>query len=113
MGMRRGKPGMTSVPVPAVARWTVHLLPIVLLLLVFAVAHAPPVEALYLKGIQDGGDYDSLIQPLLLGLAALPESSRTILIPLGASTDWVGVRLAADPPLPGLRAAESRAPPVL
>ena len=100
-------------PVRAVARWTVHLLPIVLLVVVFAGANATPLEPLHLKGIQDGGDYDSLIQPLLLGLAALSESSRTILTPLGASTDWVGVRLAVDPPRPGLRAAESRAPPAL
>jgi hypothetical protein len=36
-----------------------------------AVANATPLEILHLKGIQDGGDYDSIIQPLVLSLAGL------------------------------------------
>ncbi len=104
---------MIPVHFPAVARRTVHLLPVVLLVLVFAVANATPLEPLHLKGIQDGGDYDSLIQPLVLLLAALPESPVSVLTPLGPSTDRVSFGIPADPPVPARRAAQSRAPPVL
>jgi hypothetical protein len=56
---------------PSFACLSVHCLPGVLLLLLVAVANATPLEILHLKGIQDGGDYDSIIQPLVLSLAGL------------------------------------------
>jgi hypothetical protein len=56
---------------PSSACLSVHCLPGVLLLLLVAVANATPLEILHLKGIQDGGDYDSIIQPLVLSLAGL------------------------------------------
>ncbi len=94
------------------ARRTVHLLPVVPLVLLFAVADATPLEPLHLKGIQDGGDYDSLIQPLVLSLAGLPDSQVPIVTPLGPSTERVSSSVPADLPVPASRAAQSRAPPV-
>jgi hypothetical protein len=91
---------------------TVYLLPVVLLA-VFAVADATPLEPLHLKGIQDGGDYDSLIQPLVLVLAALPESPVSVFTPIAPSTDRLSFSGPAVLPLPARRGAPSRAPPVL
>ncbi len=50
----------------------VALLATVLLVLLHAVAWAVPPEPLHLPGIQDGADYDSLIQPLVFALAGVP-----------------------------------------
>jgi len=96
----------------ALARQTVPLLLVASLAMLFAVADAIPLEPLHLKGIQDGGDYDSLIQPLVLGLAALPESPVSVFTPIAPSTDRLLVSGPSDLPLPGGRGAPSRAPPV-
>src|SRR3989442_15379771 len=104
-------------PIPAqlrrLARRTVHSLSGVLLLLLLAVADATPLEPLHLKGIQDGGDYDSLIQPLVLALAALPDAPVPVITPLGPSPARVTPAVPVDLPVPASQAAESRAPPVL
>ena len=49
----------------------VALLATVLLVLLHAVAFAIPPEPLHLPGLQDGADYDSLIQPLVLALSGV------------------------------------------
>ena len=95
------------------ARRTVSLLPVVLLTVLFAVADAIPLEPLHLEGIQDGGDYDSLIQPLVLALAALPERPVSVFTPIGPSADRLSLSGPAALPLPARRGAPSRAPPVL
>ncbi len=94
------------------ARRTVHGLPGVLLVLLLAVADATPLEPLHLKGIQDGGDYDSLIQPLVLTLGGLADAPVPVLTPLGPSPARVTPAVPADLPVPASQAAESRAPPV-
>ena len=106
---------MTRVVVPgrceALAHRTVYLLPVVLLV-VFAVADATPLEPLHLKGIQDGGDYDSLIQPRVLVLAALPERPVSVFTPIAPIPDRLSLSGPADLSLPARRGAPSRAPPV-
>jgi hypothetical protein len=97
----------------SLARRTAGLLLAVLFLLLFGVAYAVPVEPLHLKGIQDGGDYDSLIQPLVLALAGVPDTPVPVLTPLGPSPAWVTSSVSAELPAPARRAAEPRAPPVL
>lgn len=53
--------------------------------MLLAVANARPVEPIHLGGVQDGGDYDSLIQPLVLMLAGLPVTPVPLLTPLRPS----------------------------
>jgi hypothetical protein len=83
----------------------------VLLVLVLAVSDATTPEPLHLQGLQDGGDYDSLIQPLVLALAGLPESDVPDLAPLGPSRECVSASVVAAPPRLIAGAAPSRAPP--
>jgi hypothetical protein len=78
----------------------------------FAVADVIALEPLHLKGIQDGGDYDSLIPPLVLALAALPEGPISVFTSIAPSTDQLSFSGPADFPLPARRGALSRAPPV-
>jgi hypothetical protein len=103
---------MTTGGFPFIRR-SVHCLPGVLLLLLVAVAHATPLEALHLKGIQDGGDYDSIIQPLVLSLAGLAILEAPIVGLLGAAPERPALAAPADCPAPAGSIAESRAPPLL
>jgi hypothetical protein len=95
------------------ARQLGHFLQGVLLVLVLAVAYATPPEPLHLAGIQDGGDYDSLIQPLVLLLAGLPVTEVPLLTWLGPRPTRAIPSLPSDLPAPVHRGAESRAPPIL
>ena len=52
-------------------RRTVALVPALVLVLLHAVALSVPPERLHVPGVHDGGDYDSLIQPLVLALSAV------------------------------------------
>src|SRR5215831_13941041 len=88
-----------------------HAVPGVALIVLFAVANATPLEPLHVKGIQDGGDYDSLIQPLVLALAGLPDTPVPVLIPHGPSPARVPSAVPEDLPIPGRRPTASRAPP--
>ncbi len=90
---------------------TAVCLPGALLVLLLVGADATPPEALYLKGIQDGGDYNSLIQPLVLALSALADASARLLIALGPGPVRVTCPVPTDRPVSARAAAESRAPP--
>ena len=92
-------------------RWVGHIVPGAALIVLFAVANATPPEPLYLKGIQDGGDYDSLTQPLVLSLAGLPDTPVPVLIPHGPRPARVPSTVPEDLPIPGRRPTASRAPP--
>jgi len=95
------------------ARQLGHLLQGLLLVLLLAVAYATPREQLYLGGLQDGGDYDSLVQPLVLALAGLPATAVPVLSLLGPSPAPAILSVLADRPVLTPRAADPRAPPVL
>ena len=81
--------------------------------MLLAVANARPVEPIHLGGVQDGGDYDSLIQPLVLMLAGLPVTPVPLLTPLRPSRVELPFAAPEDLPGPAGRASEPRAPPVL
>jgi hypothetical protein len=96
---------------PAILRHAA-LVPAVLLLVLHAVAGAMPPDPLHLLGIWDGGDYDSVIQPLV---AALDVTS----VDAGAVATPAGPRLAAArvpaPPAATRQTAprpQPRAPPL-
>jgi len=84
----------------------------VLLVWLFAVANATPPEPLHLEGILNGGDYDSLIQPLVLSLAGLPDTPVSLLTPLGLSLMRVSSRVSDDVLTAARPAAAPRAPPL-
>jgi hypothetical protein len=88
-----------------------HLLWMAVLGTVNAVADITPVESLYLDGVHDGGDYDSLIQPLVLSLAGLPDTPVPVLAPLRPMLTRAIVVVPPDLPAPAHRTAASRAPP--
>ena len=107
---------MTHAAIPAhlrdLVRPTAHVLPGVLLVVLLAVANATPVEQIHLKGFQDGGDYDNLIQPLVLLLAGLPVTPVPVLTPLRPSPLQLTFAAPADLPGRAGRAGEPRAPPL-
>jgi|SRR6516225_676146 hypothetical protein len=71
----------------------VTLLGMVLLIPLQAVAFAVPPEPLHLAGIQNGADYDSLIQPLVCSLAGLPVEDGRALAPVGPSRSLTGASI--------------------
>src|SRR5262245_51907642 len=88
----------------------------VLLILLFvgltAAALAVPSEPLHLAGIQDGGDFDSAIQPLLLGLAGVPQEYEVpAVVPRSPRPGRAWLPPPATLPAPADRSAPSRAPP--
>jgi len=91
---------------------TTTLLPALLLVLLHAVALAVPLEPLHRPGIQDGGDYDSLIQPLVLALAGVSATGAAVVAPARPSGEPIRAP-ARDviPPHPA-RLSQPRAPPL-
>ena len=85
----------------------VALLATVLLVLLHAVAFAIPPKPLHLPGIQDGADYDSLIQPVVLTLSGVLAAAGDV---GGRPLWWAPVPAAL--PLPATRLPQSRAPPL-
>ena len=87
--------------------------PLILLLVgLTAAALAVPPEPLHLAGIQDGGDFDSVIQPLVLGLAGVPQGCEVpALVPRGPRPGRAWFPPPAALPAPAARSAPSRAPP--
>ncbi len=85
----------------------VALLATILPVLLHAVAFAVPPEPLHLPGLQDGGDYDSLIQPLVLALFGVPATERLSVARIGLSRDLPG----AFPPAPRLNTPAPIPPP--
>ncbi len=103
--------GTLAMHVRVLAWRTAVCLPGALLVLLLAGAGATPPEALYLKGVQDGGDYNSLIQPLVLALSGLADASARVLIPLRPGPARMTSPVPTDRPVSARAAAESRAPP--
>lgn len=89
----------------------VPLLLVTILSVVYAVADATPLESLYIRGIYDGGDYDSLVQPLVLLLSGVPDSQAPRLVPLGDNPDRIQPFGPASLPDLTVSSANSRAPP--
>jgi len=98
--------------VRVVARRAVRFLLVGLLLFLPGAALATPPEPLHLVSIQDGGDYDSLIRPLLLALIGLPDGPLPLVTPLGPIQAHAGTSVPAAPGVRFSRSAPSRAPPV-
>ena len=90
----------------------VALLATVLLVLLHAVAFAIPPEPLHLPGIQDGADYDSLIQPLVLALSGVLAAAGEAGTPAGGGRPLWWASVPAALPLPATRLPQSRAPPL-
>jgi hypothetical protein len=103
---------MTPVLRPLI-RGSVHCLLGVLLVLLVAVANATPLETLHVNGFQDGGDYDSIIQPQVLSLAGLAIDQVPIVGVLGPAGELTALAAPADCREPVGSIAESRAPPLL
>ncbi len=85
----------------------------VLLALLHAVAFAVPPEPLHLPGIQDGADYDSLIQPLVLALTALPVAAGVAVTPAGSRRTLLWASVPAALPVSATRLPQPRAPPLI
>jgi len=95
---------------PLVAR-AARLLPAVLLVLLHSVAFGMPPEPLHLAGIQDGADYDSLIQPLVLALSGVSVVEVGV-TPAKATRALVGAAAPTARPVPAARLPQPRAPPL-
>ena len=97
---------------PLVARTAYYLLPAVLLVLCHVVAFATSPEPLHLAGIQDGADYDSLIQPLVLALSVVPVVAGVVLTPVGSSRALGRAAVPSARPVLAARLPQPRAPPL-
>ena len=84
---------------------------IVVLTVSYGVAAATPLESLYIAGIYDGGDYDSLVQPLVLLLTGVPDGQAPWPVRLGDSPDRIEPFGLATPPDLAVSSVQSRAPP--
>src|SRR5262249_48035989 len=67
---------------------------------------------LHLRGIQDGGDFDSLIQPLVGALAGVPAEAARVVAPAGPSWEPAWASGPAAPAGPAARLRQPRAPPL-
>jgi hypothetical protein len=64
---------------------------------IHAAAVAVPPAALHQPGIWDGGDYDSLIQPLVLALDATPVEAGPAILLVRPGRDTAGVPAPSPP----------------
>jgi hypothetical protein len=96
---------------PLVGR-TAGLLLAVLLVLLHVGAFATSPEPLHLAGIQDGADYDSLIQPLVLALSGVPVVEVVMVTPAGSTRAPLWASVPAARPGPAARLPQPRAPPL-
>ena len=97
-------------PLPSMAS-LVGAVVTVVLLVTLAVAWAVPPERLSMTGIQDGSDYDSLIQPLVLGLAGTPVDDRLETAPADIPGVLADLFVSAAVSHPAGRLSRPRAPP--
>jgi hypothetical protein len=107
VAMRAGRASLRH----AVAR-TAILVPAVLVLVLHAVAGVVPLEPLHIAGLWDGADYDSLIQPLVVGLADASLPVVAAIRPVCPAAAATGPATPDAPGAPTARRPPSRAPPL-
>jgi hypothetical protein len=90
---------------------TPAFLPAILLFVLHAVAGAVPPDPLHVAGVWDGGDYDSLIQPLVFGLLDASVAEAAIATPCHVARDAAGPSTPPAPTARTPRPPQSRAPP--
>src|SRR5262249_16743908 len=97
---------------PPALRRAVHLLPCILVLLLYTVALAVPAGALHLGGFPGGGDSDSLFRPFALGLTAPRGAGGPAGTRAGPGRERVWSPIPAAPPIPAAVFPPPRAPPL-